>query len=1354
MKTLHSFKFLILLLPLLWSGLASAQVQNCTNHLYANGNSTVTFNVSNTNTDDILLTEISTMMSTGLGGNYTYTLLYNTTAVASSGATWTQGTIDAGQNGWVVAGTGSAVLPAHTTPQTVITGLTLTIPAGATYGFALTSNGTLGYESIGSGVNNFTNAGVSLITGDNIGWGGPALPASPGNYPRGWSGCISWITSVPCAGTPALPVAAAPAGVCPSVNFNLSSTGATVGAGISYVWEWSPAGAGSWTALPNATSTSFTVVGGITSSADYRLITTCANGGGSTTSNIVTVNVNAPNQCYCTPTYTNGGGTDNITNVVLGTLSNNTDLAGNPTPFYTNYSAQQPGTLAIPDLEQGMTYQASVTFGTHTTQYHGIWIDYNQNGLFEATEFQTGTPNPAGASATALYTITVPLTALPGQTRMRVRGGEDASFTGTEACTQHTWGEAEDYLVNIVVPVPCAGQPAAVTVSGPASVCTGTPFSMTAANATTGTGISYDWQYFDGTNWVSTGGTNLFYTVATGITAATDYRLVTTCSNGGGQDISNTLTVGMSSFNVCYCSPLTGTTLHSSTGSYITNVNIPGTTLNNTTTTAGPGGYTQYSPTVVTNTATLDQGIFYTLNTTLAYTGYYAGAWIDYDHSGTYDATEYIPLTVTGLNGTGSFTVPYSSTPGVTGMRVRMHWSPMSSTTGPCADYGYETEEYLVDIIQAFPCTGTPNTPNAAGPASGSACPGANFTLEATGYSTGLGISYEWQYFDGTNWIATPGTTPIYTVSGGITAPTDYRFVTNCSNGGGQSISNTVNMAISGFIDCYCPSSPFYTFDGEIYNVTLGALNNTSTCLTTGGPGSQINQYSNYTATVAATPLMQTATYPLSVTAGACNGFPYPAWVKVWIDFDQDGSFSGVGEEVFSGTTTSGNYTPAGDLANGNITIPLSATTGLTRMRVVLWQETSGSPVTACQVGSPYNYGETEDYFVDILPAVACTGTPDPVTASGPATVCAGSNFTLTAAGASIGSGITYEWQSFDGTNWNGTGGTTTAYTVSGGITAPTDYRFVTTCANGGGQDISNTFSISLNAPSTCYCTPVYTNFGGGDNIVNVVLGTLSNNTAAAANPAPAYVNYTTQQPGTLAIPDLQQSATHVLTLTFGTDGNQYYGVWVDFDQNGIFATSEHFTGTPANAGGNGTVNVSINVPLTATLGNTRMRIRGGEDASMTSAEACSTHTWGEAEDYLVNIVVPPTCQAPGSLNAAVTTSGSADISWAAVTGATAYEYAITNSVTAPASGTTTTGNTVTGATYTTGSTVYYLHVRTECGTGTYSTWNTLSFMPSNNATGATTLTTNAGCTGNPYTNIGSNHGATEPYASCNDAST
>ena len=37
------------------------------------------------------------------------------------------------------------------------------------------------------------------------------------------------------------------------------------------------------------------------------------------------------------------------------------------------------------------------------------------------------------------------------------------------------------------------------------------------------------------------------------------------------------------------------------------------------------------------------------------------------------------------------------------------------------------------------------------------------------------------------------------------------------------------------------------------------------------------------------------------------------------------------------------------------------------------------------------------------------------------------------------------------------------------------------------------------------------------------------------------------------------------------------------------------------------------------------MRIRGGDDAQMTSAQACgaTNSTWGEAEDYLVNIVPP-----------------------------------------------------------------------------------------------------------------------------------
>jgi len=84
------------------------------------------------------------------------------------------------------------------------------------------------------------------------------------------------------------------------------------------------------------------------------------------------------------------------------------------------------------------------------------------------------------------------------------------------------------------------------------------------------------------------------------------------------------------------------------------------------------------------------------------------------------------------------------------------------------------------------------------------------------------------------------------------------------------------------------------------------------------------------------------------------------------------------------------------------------------------------------------------------------------------------------------------------------------------------------------------------------------------------------------------------------------------------------------------------------------------------------------------------------------------TCAAPNGLAASGITTTGADLSWNTVTGALAYEYGITASVTPPASGTNTTANGVTATGLTPG-TAYYLHVRTICSTG-LSGWSSMPF--------------------------------------------
>lgn len=219
----------------------------------------------------------------------------------------------------------------------------------------------------------------------------------------------------------------------------------------------------------NGTTFTYNVTAsGIATTYYWRIVPTSVVGGGDATScsefSFTTANPAAP---YCMPTYSSGGTTDDITNVTLGVLNNTT--SGNVAPYYTFFNA-----LPIPDLLTGSTVNVSVTFGTHSTQWSAIWIDFNQNDIFEASEGFLASSNP-GANGTTVYSIPIPSNAVLGNTRMRVRGGDDSQLTTTQACgvSNSSWGETEDYIVNIT-------SLCATTATWDGTTWTGTPSSTAA----------------------------------------------------------------------------------------------------------------------------------------------------------------------------------------------------------------------------------------------------------------------------------------------------------------------------------------------------------------------------------------------------------------------------------------------------------------------------------------------------------------------------------------------------------------------------------------------------------------------------------------------------------------------------------------------------------------------------------------------------------------------------------------------------------------------------------------------------------------------------------------------------------
>jgi PKD repeat protein len=417
----------------------------------------------------------------------------------------------------------------------------------------------------------------------------------------------------------------------------------------------------------------------------------------------------------------------------------------------------------------------------------------------------------------------------------------------------------------------------------------------------------------------------------------------------------------------------------------------------------------------------------------------------------------------------------------------------------------------------------------------------------------------------------------------------------------------------------YCASSSSSSFDEVISNVTIGSLNNTSVCGTVApGPGSVVNQYSNFT-TLAAPSLTVGVTYPASVSVNTCNGY-YGTYVTTYIDWNGDQDFLDAGETVYTSASIPGAAT-----LTYNVTVPPGAVPGLTRMRVVHVEYAIPS---SC---GTYSYGETEDYNINIVASSACSGTPTGGTAiTSNASPCPSTSYTVSLSGASTSSGITYQWQSSPNntTFTNITGATSSFYNTTASTTLY--YRCVLTCAASSLTSTSSSVLVAVSSFINCYCTSNATSTFD-EEILNVSLGSMSNSSSCGTTGGPGsinsqYSNFTNATPA-VAIPNLTQGFVYPLSVGIGTCNGNYSNwtkVWIDYNQNGLFTDpGEMVYSSPTFTQGPHTETANITIPLTAAVGNTRMRVVNVETSSAAGVNPCGTYSWGETEDYFVNIAVP-----------------------------------------------------------------------------------------------------------------------------------
>ncbi|WP_017733790.1 M4 family metallopeptidase [Nafulsella turpanensis] len=192
--------------------------------------------------------------------------------------------------------------------------------------------------------------------------------------------------------------------------------------------------------------------------------------------------------------------------------------------------------------------------------------------------------------------------------------------------------------------------------------------------------------------------------------------------------------------------------------------------------------------------------------------------------------------------------------------------------------------------------------------------------------------------------------------------------------------------------------------------------------------------------------------------------------------------------------------------------------------------------------------------------------------------------------------------------SWTNTTATTTSVAISG-LTASTTYEFqvATNCSNG-----SSAYSASsgFTTPSAIvtYCASKGKNTSY-EWIDYVALNGMERTSAADAG----YFDGTSLSAN--VVPG--SSPTIYISAGFASSSyTEYWNIWIDFNQDGDFtdAGEKQVSGSSSSSG---TLSATLSIPASASLGTTRMRVSMKYGSA---AGSCETFSYGEVEDYTVNI--------------------------------------------------------------------------------------------------------------------------------------
>ncbi|MCR9054015.1 MAG: GEVED domain-containing protein [Phaeodactylibacter xiamenensis] len=477
----------------------------------------------------------------------------------------------------------------------------------------------------------------------------------------------------------------------------------------------------------------------------------------------------------------------------------------------------------------------------------------------------------------------------------------------------------------------------------------------------------------------------------------------------------------------------------------------------------------------------------------------------------------------------------------------------------------------------------------------------------ATGYQT------RYRTLGNTSWteglvFSTPGVT-----WGNIPPCSTYEFQVraDCGSGLGD-YSSSLIASTDGCGDNYCYSYGI-SWDNWIEGVSMANLNNSS------GNGFGYTNYTNLSATVD-----RGETYSITLDPERDNNVSTVYW-RVWIDFNQDGDFADAGEQVVS--TSGSGFAPV----TVSLDIPSSASLGTTRMRVAMNPNVYPG---YCATG---NERDVEDYSVNIQ-GFNCTPPTGLTTSS-----VGYSHFQLSAnlvQGADL---YQSRVRASGSTSWTvGSWFTNPANIVWANAQPCTTYEVqIRSDCDGIFSDYSSSHLFTTAGCGDDYCYSY--GFSWDQWIDGVIFSNLNNSSGNGYG----YTNFTNLSAA------VEQGGSYNIGLNAETDVSAttvYWRVWIDLNNDGDFNDSgEQVLSVTGNS--NGLASGNIDIPASASLGTTRMRIAMSPNGY---PSICGTGGNLDVEDYGLTISAPP-CPLPDNFNIQSTGVSHVVLDWDNVTEASSY---------------------------------------------------------------------------------------------------